>query len=109
MMRSNLLTLGDDWKEQAKAEGLAEGRSEGRAKGRAEGKAEGRAQGRAQGKAEALVCLLAARFGAPTPSVHKRIRAANLATLNRWFKRAIAAHDLSSVLAPPRRERREAV
>jgi hypothetical protein len=97
MMRSNLLTLGDDWKEQWKAEGLAEGR----AKGQIEGKIEG--------KAEALRCLLAERFGALTPSLHKRIRGASLATLDRWFKRAIAAPDLPSVFEPAYRERREAV
>jgi hypothetical protein len=85
MMKSNLLTLGESWKEQWKAEGLAEGI------------AEGKAEGKIEGKAEALTCLLAERFGALTPSLRKRIRGAKLATLDLWFKRAIAAPDLASV------------
>jgi hypothetical protein len=36
------------------------------------------------------------------PSLRKRIRGANLATLERWFKRAIVAPDLPSVFAEPR-------
>ena len=81
------------WKE-ARAEALAELRAEERAEGEAKGKAEG--------KAEALLCLLAERFGAVKPSLHKRIRRADLATLDRWFKRAIAAPNLPSVFTRPR-------
>ena len=73
-----------------------------RAKGKAEGLIEGRTQGRAEGKAEALLCLLAERFGAVTPSLRNRIAAARLATVERWFKRAIVATELSSVFAPRR-------
>ena len=87
MFRSNLDTLGEIWKQEWKTEGLAEG------------KAEGLAEGKTEGKAEALVCLLTARFGKVRPSLLKRIRAANLTTLNRWFKRAITASDLPSVFA----------
>jgi hypothetical protein len=60
------------------------------------------AEGVAKGKAEALICLLAARFGAVAPFRQKRIRGARLATLERWFKRAIDAPDLRSVFNPPR-------
>lgn len=73
-MKSNLATLGQTWKQQ----GLTEG------------------------KAEALTCLLAARFGTLAPSWRKRIRGAELATLDRWFKRAIVAPDLPSVFDPRR-------
>ena len=72
------------------------------AKGKAEGKAEGEAAGEAKGRAEALISLLAGRFGAVAPSRQKRIRAANLVTLERWFKRAIVAPDLASVFNAPR-------
>jgi hypothetical protein len=68
----------------------------------AKGKAEGEAKGEAKGRAEALLCLLAERFGAVAPSWQKRIRGAKLATLERWFKRAIVASDLPSVFNPPR-------
>jgi hypothetical protein len=64
--------------------------------------AEGEAKGQAKGKAEALICLLAERFGAVAPSWQKRIRGAKLVTLERWFKRAIVAPDLLSVFNPPR-------
>jgi hypothetical protein len=59
--------------------------------------AEGEAKGKAEGKAEALICLLAERFGAVAPSWQERIRGAELATLEHWFKRAIVAPDLPSV------------
>ena len=68
----------------------------------AEGKAEGITEGKTKGKAEALICLLAERFGAVAPSWRKRIRGAQLATLERWFKRAIVAPNLRSVFNPPR-------
>jgi hypothetical protein len=64
--------------------------------------AEGEAKGKVEGKAEALLCLLAERFGAVAPSRQKRIRGARLVTLERWFKRAIVAPDLSSVFNPRR-------
>jgi hypothetical protein len=60
------------------------------------------AEGKAEGKTEALLCLLVGRFGAVSPSWRKRIRGAKLTTLERWFKRAIVAPDLSSVFEPPR-------
>ena len=56
----------------------------------------------AEGRAEALVLLLVEKFGALTPSVHERIRGANLEVLGSWIKRAIAAPDLASVFDPPR-------
>jgi hypothetical protein len=62
----------------------------------------GKEQWVAKGKAEALVCLLTERFGAVAPSWQKRIRGAKLATLERWFKRAIVASDLPSVFHPSR-------
>ena len=91
VFRSNLETLGDKWRQEWRAEGLAAGRAAGRA--------EGRAEGLVKGKADALVCLLAKRFGAVGTPLRKRIRAANLATLDCWFERAITAPDLPSVFA----------
>jgi hypothetical protein len=61
------------------------------------GKEQWVAKGMAKGKAEALLCLLVERFGAVAPSWQKRIQGAKLATLERWFKRAIVASDLRSV------------
>ena len=81
-MKTNLTTLGETWKQQWLAEG--------------------RAEGKAEGKAEALVCLLAERFGAIKPSLRKRIRAADLTTVECWFRRAIVAPDLLSVFGQSR-------
>jgi hypothetical protein len=88
-MKTNLEKLGTVWKRQWLAEG------------RAEGKAEGKAVGKAEGKAEALEYVLAERFGTLRPSLRKRIRGADLATLECWFKRAIVAPDLPSIFAQP--------
>ena len=89
-MKSNLATIGKYWKRQWLAEG------------RAEGKAEGEAKGLVRGRAEALVCLLAERFGTERPSLREQIRGADLETLECWLKRAIVAPDLPSVFAQPR-------
>jgi len=94
MMKTNLSTLGKYWKQQWKAELLSEGHAEGRAEGHAEGKAEG--------KAEALVDLLTERFGTVSPSLCKKIHRARLGTVERWFKRAVAAPDVSSVFGRSR-------
>jgi len=85
-MKTNLSTLGETWMQQ----------------GRAEGEAKGLVRGRPEGKAEALLCLLVERFGAVAPSWRKRIRGAEQTTIERWFKRAIVAPDVSSVFEPPR-------
>jgi hypothetical protein len=68
----------------------------------AEGVAKGLTKGVAKGKADALISLLEGRFGAVAPYRQKRIRGAKLETLDRWFKRAIAAPDLTSVFDRPR-------
>jgi len=75
--------------------------AEGKAKGLAEGEEKGWAEGKAEGKAEALACLLEQRFGAVTPSWLERIRGAELARLDLWIRRVIAAPDVSSVFNPP--------
>ena len=88
-MKSNLPMTVRMWKEEKLAEG------------RAEGIAQGIALGRAEVKAEDLVLLLVARFGTLAPSLRARIRRAKLATLERWFKRAVAASDVRSVFNSP--------
>ena len=93
-MKSNFPTTVKTWVQQAAAEGRAEGVVQGRS--------EGEARGRIESKAEDLVHLLVARFGALTPSLRTRIQRARLATLERWFKRAVAASDLRSVFNSPR-------
>jgi Putative transposase, YhgA-like len=109
-MRTNVATHYDYWKQQWLAERepqwLAEREPQWLAERKpqwlAEHKPQWLAEGKAQGLAEGLVCLLAARFGAVPPSLRKQIRGAKLPTLERWFKRAIAAPDLRSIFARPR-------
>lgn len=56
---------------------------------------------RAEGKAEALISILAGRFGTVPPLWRKRIEEAELVTLERWLERAVVAPDLSSVFNSP--------
>ena len=100
-MKTNLARVGKIWKRQWRAEGWAEGKAEGKLEGKIEGKIEGKVAGKLERQAEVLVWLLAERFGTVTPSLSERISGANLATLECWFKRAIAAPDLLSVFAQP--------
>jgi hypothetical protein len=74
------------------------------AEGKAEGKVEGKAEGKVEGKAEMLVQFLTTRFGPLGPALHARVYAADLATIESWFGRAINAADLPSVFDPPLRE-----
>jgi hypothetical protein len=108
-VKSMLATQFEAWREQWLAEGEAKGKTmlatqfeAWKEQWLAEGQAKGQTKGKVEGKAEALICLLAERFGAVAPSWQKRIRGAKLVTLERWFKRAIVAPDLPSVFNPPR-------
>ena len=85
-MKSRLSTQFEVWKEQWLAEGFAIGLAKGLAKAKAN-----------NARVDALMWVLSERFGTVAPSRQKRIRRAKLATLDRWFKRAIVAPDLSSV------------
>jgi hypothetical protein len=96
-MKTNLERLGKTWKQRWLAEGWAEEWAE----EWVEEWVKGWAEGIVEGSAEALVWLLEGRFGTVTPSLHERISGANLATLECWFMRAIAAPDLDSVFAQP--------
>jgi len=62
-------------------------------------RAEGRKQGRAEGRAEAVLRLLALR-GLPVDEQSRQriLKCRNMATLDRWFERAVRAHNLSEVL-----------
>ncbi|WP_309889710.1 hypothetical protein [Archangium sp.] len=77
----------------------AEGRKQGRAEGRAEGLAEGRAEGLAKARADGVLRILAARDVRLDDASRQRILGCtDLATLDRWFERALHAHNLSEVL-----------
>jgi hypothetical protein len=98
-VKSMLATLGKTWRDQWRAEAMAEGLAKGLAKGLAEGLAKGSAKGLASG----LEQLLVSRFGALPPSVRKQIRGAELATIEKWFNRALDARDLQAVFGRQRR------
>jgi hypothetical protein len=66
---------------------------------RAEGVAEGRAEGEAKGGAKMLVEVLRARGVSLSASAEQRILATgDLATLERWMHRALAARTIDEVL-----------
>jgi hypothetical protein len=65
--------------------------------GIAVGKAEGKAVGKAEGEAQALVRLLEKRIGTVSEALRARIFAADLASIEAWFDRAIEATELESV------------
>jgi flagellar biosynthesis/type III secretory pathway protein FliH len=96
-MKTMLATQAAAWKEEWRAEGVAEGRAAGWTEGKAVGKIEGKIEGKTEARAEALTDLLLKRFGSLHSALHTRIRTADLATLERWFDRAIDAPNLSSV------------
>ena len=68
--------------------------------GIAVGEAQGRAEGKAEGESRALVRLLEKRLGPVSPTLRARIFAADLASIERWFDRALEATDLDSVFDP---------
>ena len=98
-MKPNLEMTIATWQKQWIAEATAQGLAQGTAEGLAQGMAQGLAQGKTEARAEGLIWLLDQRFGAVAPSLRQRIHRAKLATLDRWFKRAIAAPDLRSIFA----------
>jgi predicted transposase/invertase (TIGR01784 family) len=62
-----------------------------------EGIAVGEARGKAEGEAQALVRLLEKRIGAVSEALRARIFAADLASIEAWFDRAIEATEFESV------------
>jgi predicted transposase YdaD len=66
---------------------------------RAEGRKQGRIEGRAEGRADGVLRILAARGVCMDDESRQRILGCtDLATLDRWFDRALHAHNLSDVL-----------
>jgi hypothetical protein len=57
-------------------------------------------QGRQQGRADGLVRLLEKRFGPIPSSLHDRIFASDVVTIDAWFDRAVEARELMSVFEP---------
>ena len=81
-------------------------RDQARTEGRTEGRAEGLTQGEAVGEARAILTLLDARGIAVSEAVRARILACtDLATLDRWVRRAATARTASAVVRLPRASR----
>ena len=62
-----------------------------------QGREQGLQQGRTEGAAKALVRLLEKRFGPIPPSLHERIFASDVISIEAWFDRALEARELLSV------------
>ncbi|WP_309890477.1 Rpn family recombination-promoting nuclease/putative transposase [Archangium sp.] len=91
LMRS----YGEELMERGRQQGLARGREE----GREEGLKQGLERGRLHGQAEAVLRLLAARGLHVDSEARQRILScSDMATLDRWFDRALDAASLSEVL-----------
>jgi hypothetical protein len=58
---------------------------------------EGKARGKAEGEAQALLRLLEKRIGTVSETLRARIFAADLASIETWFDRAIEATELESI------------
>lgn len=65
---------------------------------RQEGRAEGRAEGEAKGRAEAVLKLLALRFGELPAAVEQRVRGASLEQLDRFTEQVLSAESLEEAL-----------
>ncbi len=71
----------------------------GRQQGREEGREEGRQQGLLQGRAEYVLRILTARgVQVDEPARQRILTCTDLATLDRWFDRALNATTLAEVL-----------
>ena len=82
---------------------LEQGEVRGLAKGEALGLAKGKALGLAKGKAESLLHLARVKFGDIPAARADEVRAADVATLDRWLETLIGADTLDEVFDPKRR------
>jgi predicted transposase/invertase (TIGR01784 family) len=91
-----LATVGEEGKEEIMTAGekLIE---RGRQEGRREGERKGREEGERKGRRASLLKLLGTRFGALPAGIVAQVEAAELADLDRWFERGIAAPSLVAV------------
>jgi hypothetical protein len=67
----------------------------------ARGEARGRADGEARGLRRALEGLLASRFGDLEPGIAAALAAADLDTLDQWFRHALGAETLAEIGIKP--------
>ena len=89
---------------EGKAAGIAEGKAAGVAEGKAAGIAEGKAAGVAEGKAAALLQVMALRGLVVGDEDRARVLACkDVAKLDRWLARAVAATHVRDVLRPRRK------
>jgi predicted transposase YdaD len=87
------------YSEQLIEQGLQQGLAKGLARGREEGRAEGREEGLTRGRAEDVLRILTARGVQADEAARQRILSClDLATLDRWFDRALNATSLSDVM-----------
>jgi hypothetical protein len=73
---------------------------QGREQGLQQGREQGRAEGEVKGEAKVLVRLLEKRFGPIPPSLHERIFASDMISIEAWIDRVLEARELLSVFEP---------
>jgi len=86
--------------QQGLAKGEARGLEKGEARGLAKGEARGLEKGRVEGEARSLTRLLERRFGPLPDALADRIAEADIAELERWTDRVLAATSLEVVFDP---------
>ena len=67
---------------------------------REEGIENGRQEGRQEGEAKALLRLLQAKFGPPTPDLAARVQAAEPEQIEVWLTRILTANSPAGVFGP---------
>jgi len=67
--------------------------------GRQQGLVQGRAEGKAEGERDALLRIVAKRFGRIPPAFVERIEQAAAAQTQAWIERALDADNLAAVFA----------
>lgn len=88
--------------ERGRERGLKQGRAKGLEEGLEKGLEKGLARGVTRGRAESILRLLTAR-GVPVDEAARQriLGCTDMATLDRWFDRALNATTLSAVLDSP--------
>ena len=101
-MRTMGEALIEQGREQGREQGLQEGLNKGLREGLNKGRTEGLAEGRARERAEAVLRILAARDIAVDEQARQLILSCSeMATLERWFDRALKAARIADVFDNP--------
>jgi hypothetical protein len=92
-----MATIAQELRAEGRDEGWKDGRAEGRNEGRNEGLRDGRNEGWREGRIDALLSILAERFGELPEEVRARVHASEASQVDVWLQRAWRAPSLDAV------------